>query len=127
MKKLSLAVAIGLVCLIAVIQWGWLSTPTPNETGADQEATSVAGSDVDFARALADRAGDLELEGQGTVSKLLAIDIAPRVSALRVGDTVAFKGEYEWNAQGGIMHWTHHDPTGSHAAGRIRHDSRTYQ
>ncbi|MHB0981323.1 MAG: DUF3465 domain-containing protein [Thermoleophilia bacterium] len=55
------------------------------------------------------------------------IDIAPRVSALRVGDTVSFKGEYEWNAQGGLVHWTHHDPSGSHATGWIRHEGRTYQ
>jgi hypothetical protein len=28
------------------------------------------------------------------------------------GDRVAFRGEYVWNAQGGVVHWTHRDPKG---------------
>ena len=55
------------------------------------------------------------------------IDIAPRLDSLQVGDTVSFKGEYVWNAQGGLIHWTHHDPTGSHVAGWIKHNGQTYQ
>jgi Protein of unknown function (DUF3465) len=153
MKRLLLAVAIIVACLVGVTQCGCSATAIPTEPGADSEAKSVSGGDSSFARAFADRAGNLELEGQGTVSELLTddtdgarhqrfivrldsgqtllvthnIDIAPRVSALRVGDTVSFKGEYEWNAQGGLLHWTHHDPTGSHTTGWIRHDGRTYQ
>ena len=153
MKRLLLAVAVVIACLIGVTQTGCAATAIPTETGVDSEAQAVSGGDNRFARAFADRADTLELEGHGTVSQLLTddtdgarhqrfivrldsgqtllvthnIDIAPRVSALRVGDTVSFKGEYEWNAQGGLMHWTHHDPTGSHAPGWIRHDGRTYQ
>lgn len=55
------------------------------------------------------------------------IDIAPRIPLLRDGDAVAFNGEYEWNEQGGIIHWTHRDPQGRHVSGWIEHEGRTYQ
>ena len=38
------------------------------------------------------------------------IDRAPRVP-FKKGDDVTFRGEYVWNAQGGVVHWTH-DPKG---------------
>jgi hypothetical protein len=55
------------------------------------------------------------------------IDIAARVTGLMVGDTVEFSGQYEWNDQGGVVHWTHHDPSGQYPAGWLRHSGVTYQ
>lgn len=55
------------------------------------------------------------------------IELAPRIDGLRVGDGVEFRGEYESNAQGGVLHWTHRDPRGSHTAGWLRHRGRVYQ
>ena len=55
------------------------------------------------------------------------IDIAPRISSLRKGDTVAFNGEYEWNEKGGVIHWTHRDPQGHHVSGWIEHGGRMYK
>ena len=113
----------------------------------------AAGGDAALARAFDTRASDLEVEGQGTVVRVLAddqegarhqrfivrldsgqtllvahnIDVAPRVDGLAVGDVVAFRGVYEWSAEGGTVHWTHRDPGGVHAAGWLRHDGRVYQ
>ncbi len=55
------------------------------------------------------------------------IDLAPRIDGLEVDDRVELFGEYEWNPRGGVIHWTHHDPRGSHEDGWIRHRGRLYQ
>lgn len=55
------------------------------------------------------------------------IDIAPRVPSLESGDRVRFNGVYEWNAKGGVVHWTHRDPNGAHQAGWLEHDGERYQ
>ncbi len=55
------------------------------------------------------------------------IDLAPRISSLSTGDIVAFYGVYESNSQGGVIHWTHHDPQGRHVAGWLEHRGRRYQ
>jgi hypothetical protein len=55
------------------------------------------------------------------------IELAPRVPSIRVGDTVSFNGEYEWNDKGGVIHWTHRDPQNRHQAGWIEHKRKRYQ
>lgn len=69
----------------------------------------------------------LQLDSGQTLLIAHNIDVAPRVESLDEGDTVAFHGEYEWNAQGGVVHWTHHDPDGSHPAGWLKHEGHTYR
>ena len=55
------------------------------------------------------------------------INVAQRISGLRVGDTVSFYGIFESNDQGGVIHWTHRDPAGRHEAGWLKHNGQTYQ
>lgn len=69
----------------------------------------------------------LKLSSGQTVLVTHNIDLAPRVSSISPGDTVAFNGEYEWNEKGGVVHWTHHDPNGKHEAGWLKAAGRTYQ
>jgi Protein of unknown function (DUF3465) len=68
------------------------------------------------------------VEVAGGVRVLVAhnIDLAPRVP-VTAGDSIALRGEYEWNDKGGVIHWTHRDPGGRHEAGWIRHAGRLYQ
>ena len=55
------------------------------------------------------------------------IDLAPKISSLREGDTVSFNGEYEWNEEGGVVHWTHRDPQRRHVSGWLKHNGQMYQ
>jgi len=132
-----------------------LRTPDSHEA-ATRPGVSLetrASSDAILESAFTHRTSNIQVEGQGTVVKLLPddtngsrhqrfivrldsgrtllmshnIDLAKRIDTLRTGDTIAFYGEYEWNPKGGVIHWTHHDPQGRHPAGWIRHDGQTYQ
>ncbi len=55
------------------------------------------------------------------------IDIAPRIQPLNIGDVISFNGVYESNPQGGVVHWTHRDPHGSHESGWLQKDGQIYQ
>ena len=55
------------------------------------------------------------------------IDLASRIADLEEGDVVMFRGQYEWNDRGGILHWTHHDPDGRRQGGWLQHHDETYR
>lgn len=129
-----------------------ISCAQTSEYKASSNSTSEAKDDP-IGRAYANRTSDVQVEGEGTVIKILAddlkgsrhqrfivelasgqtllvshnIDLAPRIDALGVGDSVRFYGEYVWNEKGGVIHWTHHDPQGKHVAGWIRHNGKTFK
>ncbi|NNC78042.1 MAG: DUF3465 domain-containing protein [Woeseiaceae bacterium] len=54
------------------------------------------------------------------------IDLVARVP-LGMGDRVRFRGMYEYNDLGGLVHWTHHDPLGVVDGGWIRFRRKTYR
>jgi hypothetical protein len=114
---------------------------------------SSGGSGNALVTAFANEQSDLQIRGQGVVKKVLPddtkglkhqkfilqvnpdqtvlvahnIDLADRLPGLRKGDTVGFYGEYEWTARGGVMHWTHHDPSGRHIDGWLKYNGKKYQ
>jgi hypothetical protein len=122
---------------VLILSCGYVDTPP-----ADQ-----------IAHAFEQRKRDVAVEGEGTVSRILSddnagsrhqrfvvrlasgqtvllqhnIDLAPRIESLNIGDTVSFSGEYIWNEQGGLIHWTHHDPARMHKGGWIKHNGKTYE
>ncbi len=121
--------------------------------GPSPGGLAAAAGDATLARAFVDHVSGLEVASAGTVERLLpddaagsrhqrfilrpasgqavlvahTIDIAPRISGLRAGDAVAFRGVCEWNPKGGTVHWPHHDPSGDHPDGWLRHGGRVYE
>jgi len=53
------------------------------------------------------------------------IDLATRVP-VGLGDRIYFRGMYEWNDLGGLVHWTHHDPLGSEDGGWVRYRRKVF-
>jgi len=69
----------------------------------------------------------IELKSKQTLLIAHNIDLAPRIDDLALSDLIEFHGEYEWNNQGGVIHWTHHDPDETHIGGWILHNRIIYQ
>ena len=118
---------------------------------AEVQGRHAGGDDV--SRAFDTRKSNVQVRGSGRVDRVLSddlvgsrhqrfilrlpsgqtvlvahnIDLAPKITSLSKGDSVEFYGEYEWNAKGGVIHWTHHDPKGSHVGGWLKSGGRTYQ
>ena len=53
------------------------------------------------------------------------VDLADRIP-LSLGDRIHFRGMYEWNDLGGLVHWTHHDPLGVEDGGWVRYRRKVY-
>ena len=139
-----------LLAVVAVGAWlaqqaGFSLTPGPPEAAADDGAQLLADA---FDR----EANDEWIRARGRVTRLLEddndgsrhqrfvietsrgqtllvahnIDLAPRVP-VALGDRVSFKGVYEWNERGGVIHWTHHDPQGREPGGWIDLRGQRYE
>jgi Protein of unknown function (DUF3465) len=69
----------------------------------------------------------LRLKSNQTLLIAHNIDLAPRIPDPKVGEVLRFYGVYEWNDQGGVVHWTHHDPDGKHIDGWLEYRGKRYQ
>ena len=68
----------------------------------------------------------LDLDSGHTLLVSHNIDLARRLPLTR-NDQVTLRGRYEWNARGGVVHWTHHDPDGRLQGGWILHEGIRYR
>ena len=68
----------------------------------------------------------LDMRNGQTILVTHNIDLARRIP-LGLGDRIRFRGMYEWNEQGGLVHWTHRDPLGKEDGGFIRFRDRVYE
>ena len=150
MKKIALLAGIALLAAyLGGVQGGLV--PQRHVESTDRAGASGAGEAL--TAAFENRQSGVQVQGSGEVARVLPddndgsrhqrfivrlasgqtvliahnIDLASRVASLKPGDRIEFNGEYEWNERGGVIHWTHRDPRGSHVAGWIKHDGRRYQ
>lgn len=119
-------------------------------SSCDVSSTAVE-DDID--RLYAAQRSDVVVEGHGVVDRILSddlegsrhqrfilrldsghtllishnIDLASRIARIGRGDEVSFRGQYEWNEKGGVVHWTHHDPKGQRSGGWLRHEGQIYR
>jgi hypothetical protein len=148
MKTTMLAAAAFVVALFL------LNSETENHLTPQTGQQEYQGQDRDIlAQAFQNRQSDVQVKGLGIVDRILSddnkgsrhqrfilrlasgqtiliahnIDLAPKIHSLTKGDTVEFFGEYEWNAKGGVVHWTHHDPRNKHIDGWLKHNGQIYQ
>ncbi|MBT8074605.1 MAG: DUF3465 domain-containing protein [Xanthomonadales bacterium] len=68
----------------------------------------------------------LKLSGGPSLLVAHNIDLSRRLEGLAKGDVVEFNGEYEWNSQGGVLHWTHDDPDNRHVGGWLKYKGMEY-
>lgn len=68
----------------------------------------------------------VRLRGGQTVLIAHNLDLSERVP-VGLGDRVRFRGVYEWNERGGLVHWTHDDPLGIESGGHVDYRGRRYR
>ena len=150
LRNLALLLVAALLAIVGVSQrQAGHSAAAP--TTVATTATTVA--DTTLARAIAEHRVHTVVSAAATIAKVLPddlrgtrhqrllvrlssgatvliahnIDLASPIADPQPGEAITFKGEYVWNARGGVVHWTHHDPRGHQAAGWIDYHGHRYE
>lgn len=142
-----------LILIVGIALYGFVQQAPKFFSVGTFFSSEISTSDLSLEKAFKNNQSDIQVGGSGKVIKILPddtegsrhqkfiielnsgqtlliahnIDIAPRISILKVGDHINFFGEYEWNSKGGVVHWTHHDPSGFHEGGWLNHGGKIYQ
>ena len=135
------------IAIVALVTFGACRSPLPTET--------VGSSDNAAVKAAFERHADgVQVTATGVVDRVLSdqdgpsgpherfivrlrdvdmtvlvehnLSIAPRVPVV-VAEPVVVHGEYIWNSQGGLVHFTHHDADRSHEGGYIVYGGKRYE
>jgi len=155
-NKNTLAKLLGLFFVLGFVLFNYFTnTPQADQTEFPQEVhkQNSATKKSLLEEAFNKKQSNIQVEGSGVVLRLLKddtdghkhqkillrlesgktlliahnIDLAPRINSLKEGDTLGFYGEYEYNAKGGVVHWTHHDPQKRHTDGWLKYKEKLYQ
>ncbi len=145
--KRKLTYAVILIALVA----GYFTQPAGKGATASTPVQRPDNSNIE--QAFRQHRSHIQVQGKATVIKVLPddlkgirhqrflirlgsgrtllvvhnIDLAPRLPGLHKGSKIEFNGEYVWNEKGGLLHWTHRDPSGRHAGGWLHYNGKTYQ
>lgn len=149
-RLVSSVISILLISLFGVFGYDFYQNTLAQPSLVSSEASAT---DAVLQQAFQNRQSDLQVTGSGVVIRILPddlegsrhqkfilrlssgqtllishnIDLSDRIPSINIGDAVSFNGEYEWNRQGGVVHWTHHDPKGRHEAGWLKHQGLKYE
>jgi PhnB protein len=144
-KSLVVAIAAAVLGII------WHERPAAPNDRTEQASDRRANSDL--STVIANHAHGTHVEARGTIFRILPddnegsrhqrlivklssgrtlliahnVDVAARIPDPVVGAELEFSGDYEWNEKGGLVHWTHRDPSGTHRAGWIKYRGRLFQ
>ncbi len=142
-----------LILIVGIAVYGFVQQAPKSFSISSFFSSEISTSDLSLEKAFKNNQSDIQVGGSGKVIKILPndtqgsrhqkfilklnsgqtiliahnIDIAPRISALNVGDHINFYGKYEWNPKGGVVHWTHHDPSDRHEGGWLNHGGKIYE
>lgn len=142
-----------LIIIVGIAVYGAVQHAPKSFSTRSFFSSEISTSDLSLEKAFKNNQSDIQVGGSGKVIKILPddtqgsrhqkfilklnsgqtllvahnIDIAPKISALNLGDHINFYGEYEWNPKGGVVHWTHHDPIGRHEGGWLNHGGKIYE
>jgi hypothetical protein len=152
-NKNNLNKLLGLLLVLGIFLFNYFTNNSQIQEPKQRDEQSSYKEQSSIEEAFKKQQSNLQVQASGTVVRLLKddtdghkhqkillrlasgqtiliahnIDLAPRINTLQKGNTLSFYGEYEYNAKGGVVHWTHHDPKKRHADGWLKHNGKTYQ